>query len=261
MDEALGTLLRVGPSSLTVACSNDVHQRICTSLPDALIIPRLWFEHEQLVLDVFALWTEDNEEAEYTWDVPNAAKIDERVRNLLFLNEPPVERTSLSIAVATMHVRVATTLIASCSSLPQTLNGIGVNEDWLSLALTVFDDETANGFVVRVHAMLAWATNVAQFGPHRPFVVVRLLANCLATRKQPQWILQDALFDWLDTSAHARDDEDAPAVPVLFGHLVRAGLFDYAAYIQRLLVRNEQGVSFSSVGSSFLLCRTSLTGD
>jgi hypothetical protein len=71
--------------------------------------PRLWFEHHQLMLDVFTSQNEgDYDEVRLVWEILNAAEVDERVQNLLFLNEPSMERTSLSIAVATMHVRFST---------------------------------------------------------------------------------------------------------------------------------------------------------
>ena len=60
--------------------------------------------------------------------------------------------------------------------------------------------------------------------------------------------LHDYLFDWLDTSEVAADSANLRCVSALFGKLVKDGMFDYAAYIQRLVARSEPGLSCSEVG-------------
>lgn len=66
-------------------------------------------------------------------------------------------------------------------------------------------------------------------------------------KDSPDDFLQDQLFDWLDSSEVAADIGNLPSLAVLFGQLVRRGLFSYERYIQRLIARGERGLSSSEV--------------
>lgn len=63
----------------------------------------------------------------------------------------------------------------------------------------------------------------------------------------PDELIQDELFDWLDSSEIAGDEKNLTAVSVLFGELIEAGLFSYDQYIQRLIARGEVGMSHGDV--------------
>lgn len=63
----------------------------------------------------------------------------------------------------------------------------------------------------------------------------------------PDEILQDQLFDWLDSSDLAAEEENLPLVALLFGELVEKELFSYAKYIQRVIARGEPGMLLSEV--------------
>ena len=55
--------------------------------------------------------------------------------------------------------------------------------------------------------------------------------------------------------AVAAEPENLPAVALLFGQLVKYGLFSYPKYIQRLISRGEEGLSFTEVWSSSIRIR------
>jgi mediator of RNA polymerase II transcription subunit 12 len=56
----------------------------------------------------------------------------------------------------------------------------------------------------------------------------------------------------LDSSEIASKSGSIQAVALLFGDLLKRELFSYASYIQRLVARGEQGLSFTEVR----FCRT-----
>ena len=60
----------------------------------------------------------------------------------------------------------------------------------------------------------------------------------------PDEFLQDQLFDWLDESEGAADEGNLGRVAAVFGKLVKEGLFGYAEYVQRLVARGEQGLTY-----------------
>ena len=95
-----------------------------------------------------------------------------------------------------------------------------------------------------------------QYGDHRPFAAVTLIrtwrdkACDRATRRNianPSDLLQDQLFDWLDTSEVAGEASNIRDVALLYGKLVKHDLFSYASYIQRLVARGEVGLSYAEV--------------
>ena len=114
-------------------------------------------------------------------------------------------------------------------------------------------------FSRKVDLLLSWSVTPLQYGDHRPYAAASLLrawrdkAEERAIRRDaelPDGQLQDQLFDWLDSSAVAAEQENLPAVALLFGQLVKHGLFSYPKYIQRLISRGEEGLSFDEVQRS-----------
>lgn len=104
--------------------------------------------------------------------------------------------------------------------------------------------------------LLTWSVTRLQHGDHRPFAAATLIRNWRdragdrATRRDftpPDAFLQDQLFDWLDSSEMASKPGSLQAVALLFENLLKFELFSYANYIQRLVARGEQGLSFSEV--------------
>ncbi|THH04935.1 hypothetical protein EW145_g5157 [Phellinidium pouzarii] len=92
------------------------------------------------------------------------------------------------------------------------------------------------------------------YGDHRPYAAVTLLRQWRdkteerASRRDfasPNEVIQDELFDWLDTNEKASDERNFPLVSLLFGELIQNGLFSYDQYIQRIIARGETGLSFN----------------
>lgn len=102
-----------------------------------------------------------------------------------------------------------------------------------------------------------------QYGDHRPYAAMSLLrawrdrAEERASRRDganPNEVIQDELFDWLDDNEYAGEAGNLPAVSLLFGELVEKGLFSYDQYIQRIIARGEMGLSFSEVRKLAAYC-------
>lgn len=126
------------------------------------------------------------------------------------------------------------------------------------------DSPEPSSFARKVDILLSWSVTPLQYGDHRPYTAACLLqvwrdrVEERAIRRDaelPDGQLQDHLFDWLDSSAVAAEPENLPAVALLFGQLVKYGLFSYPKYIQRLISRGEEGLSFTEVWSSSIRIR------
>ncbi|KAH0832416.1 hypothetical protein J3R83DRAFT_13456 [Lanmaoa asiatica] len=132
----------------------------------------------------------------------------------------------------------------------QKLNSISCTTDMSTIGFfpSCSGDSSSSAFIEKLDTLLTWAVISLQFGPHRPFAAVTLLGQyCERTahRELSRATLHDYLFDWLDTSDVAADSANLRSVSALFGKLVKDGLFDYAAYIQRLVARTIKNSSVS----------------
>lgn len=117
-------------------------------------------------------------------------------------------------------------------------------------------------FDVKLDRLLTWSVTPLQYGDHRPFVALTLLkhfrnqAGERANRRDvqaPDQFLQDALFQWLDTSEAAGDINNLRWVTLLYGKLVKYEIFSYPSYIQRLIARGEPGLSSADVRNRVIL--------
>jgi mediator of RNA polymerase II transcription subunit 12, fungi type len=108
----------------------------------------------------------------------------------------------------------------------------------------------------KVDTLLTWSVTPLQFGEHRPFAAVTLLrvwrmkANHAAAGDDfgsLDDLLQDHIFDWLDSSDVESESINVPRIAVLLEKLVEHHLFSYAKYIQRLIARGEPGLLFAEV--------------
>ena len=120
----------------------------------------------------------------------------------------------------------------------------------------------------KVFLLLSWSVCWLQYGDHRPYAAASLLrrwrdrAEERASRSDadlPHELLQDLLFDWLDTSENAREPKNLSMVALLFGELIQSGLFSYDQYIQRIIARGEPGLSFNGVSLPVSSRRAPLT--
>lgn len=127
--------------------------------------------------------------------------------------------------------------------------------------------EETDGFTNKLDMLLTWSITPHQYGDHRPYAVATLLSRWRdrsedrALRRgfpAPHELLQDHLFDWLDTSVVVSDASNLSAMAVMFGELIGQGLFSYAKYMQRLIARGEQGLLVTQVRTSHLLTGAAL---
>lgn len=163
----------------------------------------------------------------------NLADIARRNDALLFRNLPPRTVAQLTEAVSDVT----------------RLNSISASTD---IDAFPYIDASARspGFSRKVERLLTWAVTPLQFGDHRPYTAATLLQRWRErlvprSRSSDQEILQDLLFEFLD--ANESDAQSLPAIALLYGELVKGGLFSYELYIQRLIARGEPGLSFSDV--------------
>jgi mediator of RNA polymerase II transcription subunit 12 len=119
----------------------------------------------------------------------------------------------------------------------------------------VFEEQYEDEVVVneRLSLLLSWAVTPAQYGVVRPYLAAALLRTWSSMHsdkigvRAPHDVVQDAVFDWLDASPHSTLESSALEVAALMSLLIRGSLFSYDKYVQRLLARNESGLSMTSV--------------
>ncbi|KAH9894990.1 hypothetical protein C8Q73DRAFT_745370 [Cubamyces lactineus] len=222
-------------------------KRSFAALPDACISPRIYIQHgailEEILLDNFAALPADsvlqqNVQVLREAVVDTLADVQRRNEAMLFQHLPPRVLGSLSSALSDIKL----------------LNSISGKTDMSTVSL--FDDysEISPSFSRKLDFLLTWSVTPLQYGDHRPYAAACLLllwrnkAEERAIRRDapsPDEQIQDVLFDWLDSSDVAGEPGNLPAVALLFGQLVKHGLFSYGLYMQRLIARGESGLSYS----------------
>ncbi|KAF9231909.1 hypothetical protein BU15DRAFT_55624 [Melanogaster broomeanus] len=217
-------------------------QRVCLSLPDVFVSPTTWVAHSSLLVSILS----DN-------IADNPAPGDQRhreIQRMLLDNLSDIQRRNDAILFRNLPPRVLERLGSMVVDI-QTLNSISRTTDISTISFFPCHstDCSSSVFTDKLDTLLTWAVTPLQFGPHRPFAAVTLLLQHherTARRELSCAVLQDHLFDWLDTSEVAADSANLRFVAALFGRLVKDSLFDYAAYIQRLVARSEPGLSCSA---------------
>ncbi|TDL22582.1 hypothetical protein BD410DRAFT_821184 [Rickenella mellea] len=232
---------------------NNLLRRIFLASPHAFVSPRMWTMHRELLRNIFVENILDNI-PNPTSTAPhieqsilnikqtmagNFGDIESRNEALLFRNLPYRGEGRLRSAVYDVHL----------------LNSISASTD---VEKVVFFDAYAEGgsdtFAQKLDGLLSWCVTPLQYGDHRPYAAITLLrlwrekAEERASRRDftsPNEILQDQLFDWLDSSDLAAEEDNLIFVSLLFGELVEKELFSYPKYIQRLIARGEPGLLFS----------------
>ncbi|KAK0226153.1 hypothetical protein IW262DRAFT_1457387 [Armillaria fumosa] len=222
-------------------------QRFCLALPDAFVSPRMWATHSSLLL---AILTENIMDQTFDGQNPgeihqvlirNVADIQRRNEAMLFYNLPPLASDRLGSSVLDIKL----------------LNSISRTTDINSISF--FSDNVLDDPKHKLDMLLTWSITPLQFGDHRPFAAITLIRNWRqragerALRREdrsPDEFIQDQLFSWLDSSEVAGDPKNIRAVALLFGKLIQRELFSYGSYIQRLIARGEQGLSFNDAVES-----------
>ncbi|VDC06366.1 unnamed protein product [Peniophora sp. CBMAI 1063] len=222
-------------------------RRASLTIPDALIGPRMWLTYSEVMtkrLTGGICATPESGDSEFNTRglavlgliTDNLADIARRNNALLFRNLPPRTVAQLTEAVADVT----------------RLNSISIETN---IDNFIYLDAPTRSpvFARKVERLLTWAVTPLQFGDHRPYAAATLLQRWRErlvprSRSRDQDTLQDLLFEFLD--ANEPNAQSLPAIALLYGELVKSGLFSYELYIQRLIARCEPGLSFSDVSGS-----------
>ncbi|KAG1807752.1 hypothetical protein EV424DRAFT_1543731 [Suillus variegatus] len=213
-------------------------QRICVALPDTFVSPRTWLAHSLLLCSALAgpvdSGPSDCRRRDFQQLISdNLRDIQRRNDAMLFRNLPPRKLERLGSLVVDIQI-----LNSICSSTDMST---------ISFFSSQIPDSSSS-FVDKLDTLLTWAVTSLQYGSHRPYAAVTLLRayhERNARRELSSATLHDYLFDWLDSKPVVREAGNLRAVAGLFGKLMKNGLFDYAAYVQRLVARGEEGLSLS----------------
>ncbi|KAI0688045.1 hypothetical protein BC835DRAFT_1419486 [Cytidiella melzeri] len=220
--------------------------RTLLALPDAFVNPRIWAQHSALIDEALSEYSSRNS---FTIPEQNTQALDQTFIDTL----ADIRRRNSAMLFRDLPPRIAGHLSSALSDI-KLLNSLNGKSD---LSTTVFFDPSSDylaTFPGKLDILLTWSVTPLQHGDHRPYAAVSLLrfwrgrAEERAVRRgrdSPDNFIQDQLFDWLDSSDVAADATNLPCIALLFGQLVKHGLFSYPHYIQRLVARGEQGLDCS----------------
>ncbi|RDX50110.1 hypothetical protein OH76DRAFT_1402976 [Lentinus brumalis] len=258
LDASLAKLKEIQDSSAKEFLANTTHilrnlvARSFLALPDAAISPRMHIQHgatlEEILMENFATEGGDSVPPQYLQN------LHQTVMDVLY----DVQRRNEAMLFYHLPPRVLGTLSSALSDI-KLLNSISGKTDMSSVAL--FDDssEVSESFSQKLDFLLTWSVTPLQYGDHRPYAAACLLqlwrnkAADRAVRRDapsPDEPIQSLLFQWLHTSEVAGESSNLPAVALLFGQLVKHGLFSYGEYMQHLIARGEEGLSFTQPSGS-----------
>ncbi|KAL1745362.1 hypothetical protein HDZ31DRAFT_36596 [Schizophyllum fasciatum] len=221
-------------------------QRTLIAIPEAFVSPRMWTAHSALIERVAG------EELLNPSPDPRVELRMREVMQRLAENLADVKRRNEALLFLHMPSRVGS--LARTVKDVQLLNSISGQTDIGELPFFADCGDSAPRFAAKLDMLLSWSVTPLQFGDHRIFAAVSLIANWkeqaleraarrARTSPPPGDFLQDQLFDWLDASEVAAAQENIRDVASLYGELVRRGLFSYDLYVQRLIARVEQGLT------------------
>ncbi|KAI6169577.1 hypothetical protein EDD17DRAFT_1784529, partial [Pisolithus thermaeus] len=217
-------------------------QRICLTLPDAFVSPHTWANSASFVVPILS-----NDNSSNT--TPGDTRTREAQR-VLHHNITDIQRRTDAMLFRNLPPRVLERLGSMVVDI-QILNSISSATDMSTVeffSCNVTDHHPTSTFYNKLDTLLTWSVTPLQFGPHRTYAAVFLLSQYrqrTARREVSLSALQDYLFDWLDTSEVAAESGNIRSVSALFGKLVKDGLFDYASYLQRLVARGEESLSYA----------------
>lgn len=231
-------------------------------MPDAFVNPRLWTTHSTLLHSTMAesmmnhssdRYIEQNIQDIQQLLLNNFFDIKRRNEAMLFLH-PPVQ-VSARLGAAVSDVKVCSVQLQFMTMLINSgklLNSISSDTDMASISFFTNEVHDTSDFKEKLDLLLTWSVTPLQFGDHRPFAAVTLIrkwrdqACDRASRRDfsnPNEFLQDLLFDWIDMSDVAGEPSNIRAVALVYGKLVKHELFSYSSYIQRLIAREEPGIT------------------
>jgi mediator of RNA polymerase II transcription subunit 12 len=137
----------------------------------------------------------------------------------------------------------------------QKLDSMSSDTNMSELCKSFFDGAAAptsakldqDKFQEKVYILLAWAMSLFTLGVHRPYAICTLLklwhderTAHLAKGNHPIDIdVFPPIYNWLDTSAPARNPSNVLAIGITLGELTRSGLFSYGRYIRTLIAQGK----------------------
>ena len=177
---------------------------------------------------------------------------------LLFRIIPERATATAKFTMSDVKVKINLPRVSGQASFAhlQLLNSVTDANDMLKIKILAIPLEDTDGFSNKLDMLLTWSITQHQYGDHRPYAVATLLLRWVdhsedrAQRRglsPPDEILQDRLFDWLDTSKVVTNTSNLAALTMMFGELISRGLFSYSKYIQRLIARGESGLLVTQV--------------
>ena len=102
-------------------------------------------------------------------------------------------------------------------------------------------------FQEKLNILLAWAMSLFTLGAHRPYAICTLLklwhdertAHLAKGKHEIDIDIFPAMYNWLDTSASARNPSNVLGIGITLGELTRSGLFSYGRYIRTLIAQGK----------------------
>ena len=94
----------------------------------------------------------------------------------------------------------------------------------------------------KVFILLDWAIGLFQLGNHRPYAAYTLLhrwSEQYDEHRPKPFDFYPILYKWLDTFPAAKKEDNALAIGITFGELIRQGLFSYSRYLQSLIANGH----------------------
>ncbi|CAL1707851.1 unnamed protein product [Somion occarium] len=226
--------------------------RVLLGLPDAFINPKTWLQHSALLGDIVAEYAEDGTL------VLSAEQNVPALRRIIADTFAHVKRRNEAMLFKDLPTRPPGPLSSAIHDI-KLLNSLSGNTDLESVLFFDTASDESPTFAQKLDILLTWSVTPLQYGDHRPYAAASLLrcwrdrAGERAIRRDrasPDEFIQDHLFDWLDASDAAAEEGNISSVALLFGQLVKHGLFSYPVYIQRLIARGEPGLSFAEPNGS-----------
>ena len=189
--------------------------------------------------------------------------VEKRNQALLFRTNVQPTKGHLRLMVSDVKVCIISGhKVYNLKLLHQLLNSIVSTTDLKEISFFDSHQEVDSPhFSRKLSLLLSWSVCYLQYGDHRPYAAASLLGiwrdrtEERASRRDftsPNELIQDEIFEWLDTNEKARDLRNLTMISILFGELIQKGLFSYDKYIQRLIARGETGLSFSEASHFFL---------
>lgn len=240
-------------------------QRIFIHNPDSFVNPKNWLAYSSTITQTLRDYPFSAAPNRNEWESAVENDLDDITRRnnaLLFriIPERATAKTKFTMSDVKVYPivrpwsRTQLIIFQLLNSLTESMNLSSV-----TILDTSFDD--MDSFSTKLNMLLTWSITSHQYGDHRPYAVASLLFLWMhrmedrAMRRgwpSPDEILQDKLFEWLDTSDVVTNANNLSAMAVTFSELVFRGIFSYSKYLHRLIARGENGLLVKQVWRLFL---------